>query len=285
MLDPLLGELRELAAELSRVVLGHDQSSDDGELHLLDESAVDYALKWLRLDAASTVPRPLLRLLVAVQLSPRAALDYSKLNPKPRWRIISDYLERDVGLASGRVEPVARRIATVLDDWDTERKPVAALAPRLFSRGQQSCGVCRLPFSGTPESVRLRDPYKPIYRAVNELTRVEVDHISPIGLTGTNDLQNLRLLCRACNGARGGDGVVLSPIQEIRCARMPLVEVPRRHLFRLLVWLVEASSGVCSICRDATDNELTFRPFREEASLTRKNLRLVCYECVRGGIT
>jgi 5-methylcytosine-specific restriction endonuclease McrA len=42
----------------------------------------------------------------------------------------------------------------------------------------------------------------------NSDTRLTVDHVVPVSAWGTNDLFNLRTLCRSCNSAKGARAAV-----------------------------------------------------------------------------
>ena len=56
-------------------------------------------------------------------------------------------------------------------------------------QGQTHCPLCRAPLDWT----RALDPHSP-----------EVDHIRPHALGGTDDTENVRVICRACNTRMGG---------------------------------------------------------------------------------
>jgi hypothetical protein len=80
-----------------------------------------------------------------------------------------------------------------------------------------------------------------------------------------------------------GSGLVIDPDSEIRYAGSPLALVPRVHLFRLLQWVILRSKGeACPRCGDH-GSELTLRLVHPDASLTRGNLQLRCYNCVGVG--
>jgi len=103
-----------------------------------------------------------------------------------------------------------------------------------------------------------------------------------IGWTGDNSIANMHLLCRACNAAKS-DGIRISVHREALIARLPRRDVPRMHFFRLIVWLVFDRKGRCD-GRGCTQGELTMRLVRPGASLTRANLRLICYACLDAGV-
>lgn len=215
--------------------------------------------------------------LVAVTLSPIQAIHYSLSDPRPRWIYIRNYLEQFANMSSGDLEVLARHIAKILDDQSNQRARTPSGYDYLISNQSSSCAICRLPFFRTPQSILTRDLFRPLWKAPKELVRPEIDHINPINWTGDNSLDNLQILCRACNAAKS-DGLRLALHKETSLAQIPLEDVPRIHFFRLLIWLVNDRGKQCDI-NGCKDGELTMRLVRPEASLVRANLRLVCYPC------
>jgi len=207
-----------------------------------------------------------------VQLAPRAALDYQLSNPRPRWRLVDDYLRDRFDLEDGEREGIARLVATILDDAAANR------GPQLISVDIAAfCAICRLPFGSKPASVTTCDPYKPVWLAPVELCRPEIDHVVPISSLGTHTEGNMQIICRACNIAKGG-GLTIDPAVEVRYASRDLLEVPRIHLFRLLQWLIVTRGDQCEGCHSAS-GELTMRPVHPQAPLARATLALRCYDC------
>lgn len=96
-------------------------------------------------------------------------------------------------------------------------------------------------------SVTTLDPYKPTWQAPGELCRPEIDHVVPISGLGQHAVENLQVVCRACNLAKGR-GLIVDPDAEIMYAGLEPFRVPRVHLFPLLQWLVRQRGGKCSAC-------------------------------------
>ena len=108
-------------------------------------------------------------------------------------------------------EQLGRAVATVLDNWDRDRESVTGHRNFLMRRDGPSCRNCHLRFDTSGSSLTLTqcDDYKPYHLAPGELMAPEADHEEAVSAIGTNDLSNLQLLCRLCNGGKG-DGLGLS---------------------------------------------------------------------------
>jgi hypothetical protein len=239
---------------------------------VLGHAPLAWVTEWLGLEPSAHFGEEALQHLVAIQLAPRSAIQYDPANPKPRWKLIDRYLAQQFTLSDGDRVPVARLIASILDAASLERG-TALLAPETAVK----CAVCRLPFQTEPVSVSTRDPYKPTWQAPEELCRPEVDHVVPISSLGGHEVENLQVVCRACNLAKGS-GLIIDPDAEIRYCGLDPSSVPRVHLFRLLQWLIRRGGGCCGGCGDET-GELTMRPMLADAPIARATLDLVCYRC------
>jgi len=215
--------------------------------------------------------------LLAISLSPRTAISYQTLDPRPRWHYIYQYLKSLTDGGREELERVARLLARILDAREKDRFTVVGDVDRLLVKQRGQCAICKLPFHGTSAAILQQDPFRPLWHAPFELTRPEIDHIEPVGWAGENQFENLQLLCRACNAAKA-DGVRIPLHREAAIAGLSVDCVPRIHLFRLLVWLASERKGKCEI-GGCLDRELTIRLTRPGATIVRANLRLACYEC------
>ena len=217
--------------------------------------------------------------LLAITLSPESAIHYDIKDPRPRWTYVRDYISGFAGLDAASCETLSRRIAGILDDLGHGRKNVGHLEA-ILARQMGRCKICNLVIRGESRAVSSKDPLRPIWLAPEELTAPELDHVVPIAWTGRNTMDNLQVLCRACNSAKA-DGVRVSMHREAEMGRRPISHVPRIHLFRLFVWLAQENQGRCDAC-GSDENEMTMRLTRPAASLVRANLKLICYECLGG---
>jgi hypothetical protein len=244
---------------------------------LFSRELLRHAAKELGVDVPPSWNDPSFPILVAAFLSPRSALCYEPLDPRPRWTYIRDYLRVRTNFSEDELEAIGRTVAAILDGRNKTRVDRPGDFERLMSSQSGLCAICRLPFHGVSRAVRDRDPFRPLWLAPLELTKPEIDHIEPFAWSGRSHMENLQLLCRACNAAKS-DGLRITALQEAGAASLSLQEVPRIHLFRLLVWLANRHSGVCQLC-GSNSHELTMRLVENSATLLRANLRLVCYQC------
>ncbi len=262
-------EEERLQVLLSALFLREDAAAEG----LVLRASAEWITEWLGLDPRDHFGAHALRHLVAVQLAPRAAISYEPTNPRPRWRLVEEYLRDLVRLDDAERTRVARVIATVLD------RASAGRGPRLVDPDwTASCAICRLTFRVEPMSVATKDPYKPVWQASEELCRAEVDHVVPIASLGEHAVRNLQVVCRACNLAKGA-GLIVDPDSEIRFAGVDVARVPRIHLLRLLQWLIKRGPEACAVCDDRK-SELTMRPLHRSGPIARANLELRCYACV-----
>jgi 5-methylcytosine-specific restriction endonuclease McrA len=262
-------ELERVQLLLNSLFLGAERQSAG----VLGQTPLRWIIEWLGLDPSEHFGEASLRHLVAVQLAPSVAINYDRSNPVPRWKLVDSYLAVRFALPESDRTSLARLVASTLDSGSTTRGP-QLVAPE----SAPACSLCRIPFRGTPQSVVTRDPYKPIWQSPEELLRAEVDHVIPISSLGAHQVQNLQVVCRACNLAKGR-GLVIDPNIEIRFAAGPADRVPRIHLFRLLQWLIRRRGGACSSCGGFA-GELTMRPVDNEAAIARTTLKLTCYDCL-----
>ena len=149
----------------------------------------------------------------------------------------------------------------------------------LIRRDGPACRDCHLCFDASGSRVTLAqlDDYKPYHLAPEELMAPEVDHDEAVSAMGTNDLSNLQLLCRLCNGGNGG-GLGLSVRAEAAYAGSALPSVPRSHRARLVYYVIERDERRCRQC-DSQEAELTIRRVVAEGALVRSNLRAICVDC------
>lgn len=78
------------------------------------------------------------------------------------------------------------------------------LRAELFKEADFTCRWCGWRPSHVPQDY---DGRRTIYEEVNGQSRaLEVDHIHPVALGGTNDRGNLQVLCSDCNRRKGSRG-------------------------------------------------------------------------------
>src|SRR5438874_386756 len=110
MADASRADERRLQLLLSALFL-----TDDAVLErLIPRASVAWISEWLGLGPIEHFGPHALRHLVAVQLAPRAALAYDPTNPRPRWKLIDNYLRGRVELDDAERRRIARVVAAVL---------------------------------------------------------------------------------------------------------------------------------------------------------------------------
>lgn len=249
-------------------------ANEHNESEVISGASIQWVIEWLSLDPVKHFGIESLQHLLAVQLSPAKALAYKRTDPCPRWKYIKNYVSGTFNnIDDIQSELLARQVSRILDRAEVVRARVPSenLVP-------DACEVCRLPFFREPDSVRLRDPYKPIWKSTDVLAKPEIDHIISISSLGTNAEENLQVICRACNLAKSS-ALELHPKAEIANACLNIVEINRMHVFRMLQWLIRRSGGSCELCSSRL-NELTMRPTNKDAAFVRSSLRILCYECL-----
>lgn len=264
---------------LDQLVLRKPDSPMSRSEAFLVEMAFKRAQMLIRFDE-DVQPQALfeVRLRLALHLAPRSAIRYDATNPKPRWKLIQDYLVYSLDRDKDASEPLARAIAALLDHWQRERQQVTSHRHFLLRRDGPNCSHCHVRFDDTNSRTVLdRDPFKPYFTSPEELLSPEVDHIESVSTTGTNQTANLQLLCRLCNAGKG-DGLGIDLRQEALNAALPLVEVPAFHFMRLVYYVIARDGRCCTQC-ESDETELTMRPFLTDGPLVRSNLRSVCVEC------
>ena len=265
-------DLNRIQLLLDALFLGPVTNYGQEDLGVLESTPSDWVVQWLGLDPRQHFGIPMLRHLVAIQLAPREAIAYATSNPVPRWKLIGQYLQEQFTIGTMECERVARIVAYTLDTADTERGQL-----ELSVDSAMDCAICHLSFLQTPESVNLRDSLKPIWRAPVELTRPEVDHIIPVSSLGSDEFENLQVICRACNMAKGS-GLTIDPSAEIAWSAADSDSIPRIHLFRILQWLIQYGGNGCSSC-GKSDSELTMVRKHVNSPIVRSALVVSCYGC------
>ncbi|MFD6677804.1 HNH endonuclease [Rhodococcus zopfii] len=263
---------------LDRVVLSETSVGSGWNSRFYEDMAFRRVRSLLRWDAeAAPRSRMELKLRLALHLAPREAISYDRGNPIPRVTLIRDHLSARLDREADGLDELARAIALVLDNWERGRESVTAQRRFLIRRDGNRCRHCKVKFGTVPQSVQEQDEYKPYFHSPEELLSPEVDHIDAISAMGTNNLDNLQLLCRLCNAGKG-DGLGLSVGEEMKYAGDLIEDVPVFHRGRLLYYVLERGGAECVLC-GATDDELTMRPVVHGGALCRTNLMPVCVTC------
>ncbi|WP_263809154.1 HNH endonuclease [Salinibacter sp.] len=218
------------------------------------------------------------KLYLAAHLSPRAALQYDTTNPTPRYELIQEYLYEEYGLQGEEIETLSRRIQKLLDAWESDRDNVTNYRQRLLSEQDGKCASCNVELNSTPKTAQINDQYKPYLDKPDRRTSPEVDHISSVSTFGTNDYDNLQVLCRLCNHGKG-KGLGVDPVKEIEHAGKTINYAPWSHRASMMYFVLERDNFTCKECSES-EHELTVRPISESGGYLRSNLKTICVECL-----
>lgn len=229
------------------------------------------------------------RLRVALSLCPVDALTHQRSDRVSRVDKIRRYMVAE-GLVPANLAPqLAQAVDRTLDAWQVERENVATFRSRLLARDGSRCNSCRVDFDKSVdkvESVRTRDPYKLVWVNPERNLQPTVDHREPVSKFGTNELDNLWLLCRFCNAGKGDESPLLLKHELLFAAELPWngKDCPPENLFAhssRLAYRVLARHGFA--CRDCggKNHELTFRKERLSGLAVMSNLVSVCVQCAQ----
>ena len=224
--------------------------------------------------------RQRLRLKLALHLAPPEAIAYEVVNPTPRWKLVEQHLIDNLGRSTVEVVMLSKEVAATLKSWQEERQGVAGFKADLLQRDGSTCRACHIEFdSNSAKSIVTADPYKPYFDAdpSSPMNCATVDHVEPVSGFGSNNLDNLQLLCRLCNQGKGAfDPPLLK--HEAEFAALPIEQIRWGHRAKLLYFALEAGEFSCALC-GTSDAELTARKVTLRGAIVSTNLQAVCYAC------
>lgn len=209
--------------------------------------------------------------------APPSAIDHSAFDRRSVATKIRDHLIHVHGHPDGHeTTEVADRVASLLRNLQGG-SPGAAEWKRneLLVAQQHRCAHCRAPLDRVPETMRRGDVFKPYSDVLGP--HPETDHVEPASWFGTDDIENLQVLCQLCNRAKSDDRGLNSKT-EFEHATTPIEDVPEGHRARMVYYTIEESDSKCAECA-SSDRELTVRPAGEGLTYARINLRVLCVEC------
>lgn len=202
---------------------------------------------------------------------------------------LARYFINHCGMSREMSKKLANRVCNLNKKWGKRRKTVTMHEDLLWRMQNGTCNHCHhLLVRNSEEDLALKTPdlFRPYYwKEHRKELFPEVDHIEPTSLFGTNALENLQLLCYACNqGKKQGlfanyFSALRNYGEEFHVLKKPTIEVVK--LIRPLVYYrIEVDERRCTMC-GLGDKPLTIRTQRPEAVPTISNTRTFCYDCLQ----
>ena len=229
-----------------------------------------------------------LKLRLALHFCPVDAIQWDATRSDSRVDVISRYLQEAFAVRCDEAVNIARDVATVLRCWETQRQKLASRVEELLARQSNKCATCHVEFSEERRSLTERgelDSLKPYHLNPGAGTWMapEVDHIVPISVLGTNDDDNLQVLCKLCNAGKG-DSTGISLMHEYQhcSSNTEVTGTPQfhQHIRQLHYYRLRMDLFRCTKC-DSCENELAIRKVRGDGVLTLSNLTTLCFNCIK----
>ena len=199
------------------------------------------------------------------------------------------YFVKNCAMSDKISSKLADRVCSLNKKWNTPGTSVTRHDDLLWRKQNGICNHCNHLLIRTIQDdlpLDVLDLYRP-YSWVDHRSEIkpEVDHIEPSSRFGTNSIENLQLLCKACNQGKK-QGLFANYFSALRnygegfhVWKKPTAEVVK--LIRPLVYYrIEVDERRCTRCR-AGDKPLTIRTQRPEAVPTISNTRTFCYDCLQ----
>lgn len=226
------------------------------------------------------------RLRVALSLCPVDALTHRKSERVSRFEKIRRHIVAEGLVSESQAERLAEAVDNTLDAWLVERARVSTFRAQLLERDGSKCRACHVDFAETTDArtVKSRDPFKLAWVDPARNFAPSVDHRDPVSKFGTNDLDNLWLLCRFCNSGKG-DGSPLMLKRELEFAALLPWRGQENPPANLVVYSSEFGyrvlarhSFACATC-GTRERELTVRKHRKKGLAILSNMTCLCVEC------
>ena len=232
-----------------------------------------------------------IRLRLALKLAPREALLHRNSDRVSRYEKVRRHIAAEFGYDDEVTAALSRSVTRAVESWGTARADVSHYRDQLVQRDGNECMNCHLDFSwDSPSltSVGTRDVYKPIAVSPDSWAAPSVDHIEPVSTFGTNDLDNLELLCRFCNSGKEDSRGPIPKHEYEYGPKLPLNDVDEYsksgigfpYLRKVFYMTLERAGRKCLMPDCSSSAELTVRLVRPQSLFVLGNLYAVCYDCL-----
>lgn len=117
-----------------------------------------------------------------------------------------------------------------------------------------------------------------------DLAKLEVDHIVPVSLGGTDRLTNLQLLCKSCNSSKNNEFLdCIGQDFKLVCGSSISAKSRYRALINNSVSKGRFKLGECVLCgKNASQSSLSVRLVDPILAATVCNLTVCCENCRKG---
>jgi 5-methylcytosine-specific restriction endonuclease McrA len=262
----------------------------------LDQYSDEDLSKFLRyLEVRQTERTREILLRVAIHFTPQQALAKLQGNTissnayseeKEPYQMIITYVSNNFDLSEKESKRLGYRLGRIWKNWQAERDKSTInigkneLKQRLSKRQKNRCKNCGAQFERSDNSVLYtnNDGYKPVSEFTEQQYKKELDHVEPLSKFGSDEIDNLQLLCRFCNqGKKDDTGFSLDDRLEIASKDIIAVSASKR---RTLFFEATASKTQCERCGKSVDSvEMTVRKQNENGCFASSNLEMVCVDC------
>ena len=217
-----------------------------------------------------------LKIRLALHLAPKSIFFPDKLDD-PIYIVAMNHINTQFGFEEQKSREIGQEIQRIFEYWEENRSKVIRYKDRLLRRQGNLCANCHIDFDKKILTLKHKDVLKPYHHRSedNKLTEPVVDHINPIWALGSNNLDNLQVLCKLCNQGKGGS-VEKSIRSEIENAKTPPSKVPWKQRAEMF-YQATKNTEECPIC--GSETEITVDFSNKFGCYVKSNLQPMCVDC------